>query len=155
MTDITKIEPIVRSVTVRASQEEAFRLFTEGSGTWWPLETHRVLNDSDVDVVFEGRVNGRIFERAKDGTEASWGHVLEWDPPRRVVYDWQPNTESPAPTEVEVRFTSEDGGTRVEIEHRGWERLGDIAAEARANYNAPDGWTMVIARYVDAAGGDA
>jgi hypothetical protein len=37
----------------------------------------------------------------------------------------------------------------VELEHRGWERLGAIAEEARAGYLA--GWVPVIARYEAAA----
>lgn len=152
MTEMTGLDPIVRSVTVRTSQADAFRLFTEGCGSWWPLETHSLLDGRAETVVWEGKVDGRIFERSSDGTEGSWGMVLAWDPPNRVVYEWKPNTSAAPPTEIEVRFTPEGDVTRVQIEHRGWERLGDIAEVARASYDSPDGWTMVIARYLAAAG---
>jgi len=41
-------------------------------------------------------------------------------------------------TEVEVRFVPFDGCTRVELEHRGWERLGELANTARIDYD--QGW---------------
>jgi len=34
------IEPVRKSVTVKATQEQAFRVFTEGFDTWWPREHH-------------------------------------------------------------------------------------------------------------------
>jgi hypothetical protein len=48
---------------------------------------------------------------------------------------------------VELRFTDNGFGTRVELEHRGWEMLGERAAEVREGYNT--GWVPVLARYVD------
>jgi len=69
----------------------------------------------------------------------------------RVVFSWQPTRSSGAPTEVEVRFITEDvATTRVELEHRGWERLGDRAAAARSSYL--NGWPGVIARFTREAG---
>ena len=48
-----------------------------------------------------------------------------------------------------MRFTEIDGGTRVELEHRGWERLGDRASGARADYE--EGWEPVLGLYRGAA----
>jgi hypothetical protein len=39
-----------------------------------------------------------------------------------------------------------NGGTRVELEHRGWEILGDKAQQVRAGYET--GWVPVLDRYV-------
>jgi uncharacterized protein YndB with AHSA1/START domain len=69
-----------------------------------------------------------------------------------VVLAWKPNTSDRPPTELEVRFTAVAGGTLVELEHRGWERLGEIAEEARAGYG--QGWAGVLTRFAAAAGGD-
>ena len=145
-TDLT----IRKTITVSRPIEDAFWLFTEGIGTWWPLATHSVGDERAETAVFEGRVGGRIYERWDDGTEAPWGEVLVWEPPRRVVYSWQPNPERPAPTEVEVRFLPEGDSTRVELEHRGWERMGADASEAMAGYDS--GWPVVLASYVERAG---
>ena len=48
-----------------------------------------------------------------------------------------------------MRFVPEGDGTRVELEHRGWERWGDEAAETRASYDS--GWDTVLAPFVGAA----
>ena len=148
---LTGVEPIVRSVTVRVDQKAAFDLFTEGIASWWPLGTHSVFQEEGETVFFEQHEGGRIFERTPDGKEADWGSVLAWEPPDRVVYDWHPEPGSIA-TEVEVRFSPEGDATRVELEHRGWERLGDNGPAKRASYNAPDGWDQVIGWYVKRAG---
>ena len=101
-------------------------------------------------VVLEDPVGGRLYERRHDGGEADWGRVLAWEPPTRLLLAWSPNPERPAPTEVEVRFLAvEAGRTRVELEHRGWERLGELAAQARDSYR--DGWPTVLDAYAATA----
>ena len=62
-----------------------------------------------------------MYERAPDGQEHDWAAILVYEPPHRVVLEWKVNSAAP-PTEVEVRFTQDGDGTRVELEHRGWER---------------------------------
>lgn len=144
------LEPVRQSVRVRKPIEAAFALFTRDIGSWWPTDTHHARGDV-VGVVFEQRLGGRIYERCRDGEEADWGEVLAWDPPGRVVFTWVPSRRQGAPTEVEVRFTAVDAGTTlVEVEHRGWERLGDLAAPTRTSYL--NGWPGVLRRFVDAAG---
>ena len=56
------------------------------------------------------------------------------------------------PTELEVRFPSQGAGTLVELEHRGWERLGEVAEEARASYG--EGGAGVLSMFAAAAGGE-
>jgi uncharacterized protein YndB with AHSA1/START domain len=52
-------------------------------------------------------------------------------------------------TEVEVAFTSTgDGGTRIDLEHRGWEALGPDAAK-RQGYD--DGWRTLFERFQEVA----
>jgi hypothetical protein len=101
-------------------------------------------------VVLEGRRGGRLYERWHDGGEADWGRVVAWEPPQRLVLSWKPNPERKAATEVEVRFVAvEPDHTRVELEHRGWERLGDLGPEARASYDG--GWPGVLDGYAGTA----
>ena len=139
-----------RSVTVNRSVEDAFRLFTEGMSTWWPFETHSIGKDgADPEAaVLEGREGGRLYERMADGHTSHWATVLAWEPPTRVVLSWELRPDRPA-TEVEVRFSEAGDGTRVELEHRGWERLGDEAAEAKTSYGS--GWEYVLGRYAERA----
>ena len=137
------IEPVVVAVEVRRGVEEAFGVFTNEIASWWPVADHSVEADKVEAVVLEGRVGGRLYERRRDGGESDWGRVVAWEPPSRLVLSWSPNPERSATTEVEVRFTTlEADHTRVELEHRGWEQLGDLAAEIRDNYR--EGWPGVL-----------
>jgi uncharacterized protein YndB with AHSA1/START domain len=149
------IEPIRRAITVACSPEHAFRVFTEQAGTWWPLERFSIAADTGADVeriVMEPRSGGRLFEVQADGSEASWGSVVDWQPPDRLVLAWKPNTTAHPPTEVEVRFIAAGQGTTlVELEHRGWERLGADAVEAREGY--ANGWPLVFDELFAAAAG--
>lgn len=148
------IEPIHATVNVRRTPEEAFRVFTREMGSWWPLQAFSMAEDTEgrvkaESVVFEEREGGRVFEVMSDGTEGTWATILAWDPPRRLVLAWKPNLTDNPPTELEVTFTADDGGTRVDLEHRGWERLGAMAEEARSGYG--DNWNGVLALFVGAA----
>jgi uncharacterized protein YndB with AHSA1/START domain len=144
------VAPVVVAVDVRRGIEEAFRVFTEEIGAWWPVAAHSVEPEQVAAVVLEGRQGGRLYERWQDGGETDWGRVLAWEPPHRLVLAWSPNPDRSIPTRVEVRFTAvEPDHTRVELEHTGWERLAEEAAQVRANYEG--GWPGVL----DAFAGEA
>ena len=149
------IDPIHATVTVGCPPEDAFRVFTREMGSWWPLQAFSVAEDTHgggvkaETVVFEEREGGRVIERRSDGSEASWATVLAWEPPRRLVLAWKPNLTDNPPTELEVTFTPDGDGTRLDLEHRGWERLGALAEEARAGYG--ENWNGVLALFAGTA----
>jgi hypothetical protein len=152
------IEPVVVAVEVRRGIEDAFRVFTAEIAAWWPVADHSVEPDRVAAVVLEAGAGGRLYERWHDGHEADWARVLAWEPPARLLLAWMPNPDRPAPTEVEVRFVAlEPGHTRVELEHRGWERLGAQGPESRAGYES--GWPVVLESFaataMDGAGAGA
>ena len=144
MSTTEALAAIQKTITVDASVETAFETFTRRMSDWWPRESHSIFADREA-VVFDERVGGRVYERAADGQEADWADVIAWEPPHRFVLRWRVNPER-GPTEVEVRFAPENGGTRVELEHRGWDAIGDV--QGRANYDT--GWEFVLGRYSDA-----
>jgi len=142
MSTQAQIEAIRKSVTVNVPVERAFEAFTDGITSWWPLATHSYGGEKATTAVFEGREGGRVYERQEDGTEADWANVVAWEPPSRFLLDWKI-----CPSEVEVRFTDEgEGVTRVDLEHRGWERAGENAAAMRENYAG--GWDVVLKTYI-------
>jgi uncharacterized protein YndB with AHSA1/START domain len=137
-----------KSVVVDCPQEYAFELFTERIHSWWPHESHSPADERPESTTFEPRVGGRLYDRTANGEEHEWATVLVWEPPARFVVDWHVSPGRPS-TELEVRFVPEGDGTRVELEHRGWERYGDEAAETYASYNG--GWETVLKPFVAAA----
>ncbi len=145
------VEAIHKTLVVNCDPERAFQVFTREIGSWWPLAMHSIGEDKVSEVVFEERVGGRIFERHSDGGEGEWGRVVEWDPPRRFVMSWYPGGEPADATELEVRFSAEGESTRLDLEHRGWERFGDQAAERRSGYDS--GWGSVLPYFTKATEG--
>jgi uncharacterized protein YndB with AHSA1/START domain len=112
---------------------------------WWP-PAHTVTHDPSTRVVFEPRMGGRIYERTPSGQEVEWGSITAWEPPRRLVYQWHIATDRASATEVvEIAFIDLGERTRVEIEHRGWERLGDRGTTWRETNRA--GWDGVLPDY--------
>ena len=157
MIDQATTAAVRRSVTVQASPERAFEVFTAGMSRWWPIESHHIGEAMAVEVVIEPHAGGRWFERDATGGECDWGYVIEWAPPHRALLAWHLTPEfdfDPDPakaTEVEVRFTLHDGGTLVELEHRGFERHAEAGARMREAVSAPGGWRELLDLYAKAA----
>jgi hypothetical protein len=142
------IEPLRLSFEVDAPVEHAFDTWTRGIDRWWPAD-HTHTGQQGLQIVFERRVGGRIFERTRDGEEFDWGEVTVWEPPDRFVYLWHLRQDRADASEVEVRFNEvTDDATRVEIEHRGWERLGAAGQDLR-DRNA-GGWATLLPHYQQA-----
>jgi uncharacterized protein YndB with AHSA1/START domain len=151
----TRTFPAVeRSLTVDVPPDWAFRFFTEKIGDWWPLEDYSIFASDGRGrpdaVVFEPGVGGRVLERLGD-EQCVWGEVRVWEPPHRVVFSWRTNRDWPEDTEVEISFMPKGTGTRVQLRHTGWERLGDRAEAAQTSYAG--GWGEVLGHYEAAVGG--
>ena len=140
------LAPVRKEVLVPCGAERAFALFTAEMSQWWPMLTHSVGGAEHCGVVFEGRVGGQVYEDLPGG-RAVWGDLLVWEPPARFVMTWHPGRDASSATELEVRFVEAAGGTRVELEHRGWEHRDD-AGSARESYDT--GWDLVLAKYASA-----
>jgi len=146
--------PVRKSIFVDAPQALAFDVFTSGIGRWWP-KSHKI-GPADLDKpVIEPRAGGRWYELDTDGTQCEIGKVVTWEPPARIVLTWQLNAQFKFDpglvTEVEVQFTPEGPGTRVDLEHRHLERLGDTAEALREAVDSPGGWSGLLQLYAEAA----
>lgn len=65
---------------------------------------------------------------------------------------WPLATKSVSPEtaqEVDVRFATAEEGTRVELEHRGWERLVGPDGEIPSHFES--GWDTALESYIRAA----
>jgi uncharacterized protein YndB with AHSA1/START domain len=151
MTKTIAIASVRKSIDVRATPERAFEIFTAGMVRWWSKQYS--INKSPIkDIVIEPRVNGRWFERGEDGSECQWGKVLAWEPPSRVLLAWQITPsfsyDPDLVTELDVRFTAEGSGTRVELEHR----LDGYGAAAEDMFKIFDsGWPGLLESFAQIA----
>ena len=144
------VGPVVRSsVTVKLPREEAFRLFTERMGSWWPLLTHSVFHADAATLTLEPVVGGRVYEATADGRTSDWGTVTEWQPGERLAMTWHPGDEPDRATVVDVTFSeAPDGGTHVDLLHTGWAVHGAEAAARAADYQQ---WTALLEGFAKAA----
>jgi uncharacterized protein YndB with AHSA1/START domain len=156
-TEGTMFEPIRKSVRVERTPEDAFELFTEHIGEWWPVEVFSRAADEQYGdgvkverLVFEPRAGGRLYEVTSEGVEGVWAEVLTYEPPARIMLAWKPNDRPEPPTEVEIHFDPDGDGTIVRLEHRGWDKLGARAGEAREGHDG--GWQLPLERFLAAAG---
>lgn len=152
MTEAT-VPSVRRQIVVDAPPERAFQVFTERFGDFKPPE-HNILGEPRVEVVFEPRVGGRIYDRGSAGAECTWARVLVYEPPHRVVFSWDISPQwrieaNPDQTsEVEVRFSPEGADrTRVELEHRNLDRHGRGWESVRDGVGHEQGWTLYLSRY--------
>jgi uncharacterized protein YndB with AHSA1/START domain len=148
LADTQELEPVRKSVRVKADVARAFRVFTEEMDSWWP-RTHHIGSSPLKRVVVEGRPMGAIYSEQEDGTNCPWGSVLTWEPPHLFVMawqirpDWQFEQDLSRCSEVEVRFTpADDGTTLVELEHRHMERHGAGWSKMHGQVNS--GWPGVM-----------
>jgi uncharacterized protein YndB with AHSA1/START domain len=147
--------PVRKTITVKASADRAFKVFTEGFDTWWP-RSHHIGKGVLEKAVIETQLGGRCYGREADGTECPWGTVLVWEPPHRFVIAWQITHEwgyepdLAKSSEVEVRFTPEAGGaTRVDLEHRCFSRMGPGGATMRVGVDSPNGWGTLLQMFAE------
>ena len=137
--------PIRQATLVRSDVRHTFDVFVRDIGTWWPTAPYSEGQEKVVDATFERRVGGRVFETWADGTEVTWGRVIAWEPPAMFAMTWE---LLPAVTEVELRFKPLGPAlTRVELEHRGWEKL--TAEQFAGATGVPGGYEAGWAHILD------
>jgi uncharacterized protein YndB with AHSA1/START domain len=155
MNAVASIPSVRHTITVEAPRAHAFEVFTRGIDTWW-FRDHSIGTEPLKEVVMEPREGGRVFERGIHGAKCDWGRVLVWEPPSRLVVswgiggDWQFDPDLSHASEYEVRFIEETPDrTRVEFEHRHFERHGEAG---RSIHDAVDsGWPKLLAAYAESA----
>ena len=151
---MTTIAPVTKSVTVHATPEKAFEVFTARFGEWWPLATHHTAEEDAATAVLEPKVGGRWYERGVHGTETMWGYVTAWEPPSRLVLAWHLDPtfhfDPDVASEVEVTFVADgDARTIVTLEHRKLEVYGDAAGTLRTAIDSDGGWLDILGSFVE------
>jgi len=159
------IAPVRKSVVVKVDAARAFEVCTRGFDRWWPKKlpadpraTQRTGASSAVkESLIEPFAGGRWYTRCEDGYEVTIGHVLVWEPGRRLVLSWefdaQWQPDAGAASEVEVNFIAEGPDTtRVALEHRSFERLGQAGGD-KMRRDVEGGWPARLEMYAKEVAG--
>lgn len=151
-----QIAPVRKTIVVRATAQKAFDVFTAGIDRLWP-KTHGIGAAPIRESIIEPFVGGRWYSRHTDGADVVVCHVLVWEPARRLVCsweigaDWKPDARAAFASEVEVRFVPEGAAaTRVELEHRNFERMGAQAGE-KMRTDVDGGWIKIMELFAEEA----
>jgi uncharacterized protein YndB with AHSA1/START domain len=110
---------------VAVAPEDAFAVFTDEIDRWWRRSPrYRIGGSGASELCFErDGQQRRLVERFANGRH-ELGRVLVWEPGKRLVFEWRGrNFAKDEVTEVEVRFEPFAEGTRVTLEHRGWQHI--------------------------------
>lgn len=138
-------DPIKKTLHVPLRPKTAFELFTDRLDEWWPIDSHSLsAGEGDIPkaVKVEKRKGGHIVETKADGESGRWGTITRWEPGRAVGVSWYVGRDESETTDLTVIFTPTDTGTRVELTHEGFDRLGDAATAMHGNYT--QGWDFVL-----------
>ena len=147
--------PIRKTVTVRATPEKAFRVFTDGIDRWWP-RSHHIGQGELKKAVLEPRQGGRWYGFDETGAEEEWGEVLAWDPPSSFAYSWRIGTDWAVPAKdapysvVTVTFTATETGTHVELTHSNLDAHGEGWQQMRDSVGSDGGWPGLLELYATA-----
>ena len=154
MNQSTALASVKKSIVVNATPQEAFDVFTSGMDSWWP-KSHGIGSTPIKQSIIEPFVGGRWYSICEDGSQAVVGHVRAWQPGALFVVsweinaEWKPDARAEFASEVEVRFVADAAGTRVDLEHRNFERMGAHAGEIMRN-GVDQGWPGLLALFADA-----
>lgn len=153
---VVELAPVVKSIDVRRSAADAFRIFTQEISVWWPMATHTRAKTAEGEVTarvtIEPRVGGRVYETLTDGRELEWGAVSAYEPGSFFAINWTMGRAAPQTTDVSVRFEPIDAQScRVTLTHENWERMGEEAEKLRNAYNG--GWVTVFEKCFGARAG--
>ena len=109
---------------VDVSPGDAFEVFTTEVDLWWRRGPRFRGGGPGSEMRFEQDAAGtRLVERS-GADEFEIGRVHVWEPGARLVFDWRGRNFAPEErTTVEVRFEPFATGTRVTLEHRGWDAI--------------------------------
>lgn len=119
---------VVVTTTVAVEPATAFEVFTDEVDAWWKHgPRYRPGSDRSSVMRFEPGVGGRLLEVYQDAQGGAFelGRITVWEPAGRLIFEMRGRDFAPGEpgTEVEVRFEPFSGGTRVTVEHRGWDAL--------------------------------
>ena len=160
MSQTITIAPVRKTLLVAATPQQAFEVFTAGIDRWWP-KSHGIGPAPVRKSIIEPHVGGRWYTTCEDGSEVVVGHVKVWQPGERLVSRgkisaaWKPDPRVALASEVEVQFHSDGAGrTRIELEHRGFERMG-AEAGATMRKGVDGGWPSLLELFATEAASGA
>lgn len=154
---IVPIENVVECIEVNSTRDDAFHRFIDELQHWWPRD-YTFSRDVLAALGIEAKLGGFCFEIGPHGFRCDWGRVVDFEPPQRVAFLWQltprsaPQPDPDKASLVTLDFAATPAGTKVRLEHSGFERHGDGAEKYRDELASEYGWAFILQKYGDYCG---
>lgn len=132
---------VVLSYDLPVSAAQAFLLYVDRFGQWWPAAYTADPATYDT-VVIEPVVGGRVLAHYTTGREEEWGLVTEIEPGVGLSHTFRLAARSSVPSQITVGFADTDTGSRMTFRHGGW-----VAANAgdRSRYGH---WPLILSQFI-------
>lgn len=146
------MKKISKDLTVDLARDEAFAKFLNELDEWWPKEYTWSQNNLK-EIKIDGQINGLCTEIGPFGFRCDWGRVTELKENESVALKWQISPQrEPVPdpdqaSDVKILFSDEGKLTKIQFEHRNFEKHGDDAEEYREMMDGEQGWTYILNAY--------
>jgi catechol 2,3-dioxygenase-like lactoylglutathione lyase family enzyme len=133
--------PIVLHLWVACSPPEAFAVFTDRLGEWWPRDAYSPGPLRGIRL--EPRVGGQVAMLLEAGGAYPLGQVLAWEPGRHYAQSFTLAQDPAYPSRLDVTFEEGKhvGGTRVRFAHGGW-TPANVAGRSRFTE-----WDLLLGQY--------
>ncbi len=153
---MTDQDSVVRDIQIDAPPERVFQALTDAKQlfNWWGKEPSVVLTKFDMDArrggkyrfvchAAPGAKHGEVGEQLNKNKAQQFechGEVLEFDPPRLLVWSWVANWHEHPDHATTVRWelTPTRSGTHVRVTHSG------LRNESIARKDYGQGWNGVL-----------
>jgi len=126
---------------VACTPEQAFEVFTERFGEWWPRDAYSPGPLRGIRV--GPRVGGEVAMLLEAGDAYPLGEVLVWEPGHHYAQSFTLAQDPAYPSRLDVTFEvgKHVGGTRVRFAHGGW-TPANVAGRARFSE-----WDLLLGQY--------
>ena len=117
-------DSVLVTTVVAVDPQTAFEVFTEGVDAWWKHgKRFRTGERGASRMRFEPGLGGRLIEEFDEAADPFvLGRITTWEPSKQLAFEMGGRDfEGAETTAVEVRFEAIGDGTRVTVEHRGWD----------------------------------
>jgi Activator of Hsp90 ATPase homolog 1-like protein len=145
---MTTADHVRVTTVVPVDPAAAFEVFTGQVDAWWKRGPRYRPGRLRLGIMrFDPPgVGGRLLEVYDEASGDAFevGRVRVWKPAEKLVFEFRArNFEPDQSTEVEVRFEAVAGGTRVTLEHRGWDSI-PLDHPARHGWGASGAFTSMM-----------
>jgi uncharacterized protein YndB with AHSA1/START domain len=124
---------VEQSILIAAKRERVWQGWVHEMSAWWS-KPYYIDPEKVTGLFMEPRLGGRLIEEWGGNAGYLIGHVIEWLPPQRLSYTWSEKLWAGIITVVNLEFTTVERQTRINLTHKGFERLPD-GAEKRKSYD--------------------